>query len=149
MRAKRSLPGTIGVLACLLTALFATAPAQAATAPVPRAADHVQVAAALSPTISPAADYIYRADDETFTCSPGNLCLEVWDPTVSKWKVYFLYTCARYSLSHWNGDGYYLNKQTGSVTSYLYDANGNVLRAFSPPQVGTQDWGPVWSVRNC
>ncbi|MER6221938.1 hypothetical protein ACWCYL_15615 [Streptomyces sp. 900105755] len=149
MRAKRSLLGIIGVLACTLTAVFATGPAQAATASGPRTSNHAQAAAAVSPTISPSTTVSYRTDDQTFTCGPGNLCLEVWDPTVSKWKIFYLYNCNRYYLSNWYGNGYYLNKQTGSVTSYLYDANGNVLRAFSPPQVGDQNWDPVWSVRNC
>ncbi|MEU9246521.1 hypothetical protein [Streptomyces shenzhenensis] len=149
MRAKRSLLGSIGVVVCTLMAVLTTGPAQAAIAPGPRTSDHAQTVAAVSPTISPATDVSYRADDQTFTCGAGNLCLEVWDQTVSKWKIFYLYNCNRYYLSNWYGDGYYLNKQTGSVTSYLYDANGNVLRAFSPPQVGTQNWDPVWSVRNC
>ncbi|MGY5046535.1 hypothetical protein ACWDE0_12880 [Streptomyces sp. 900105755] len=149
MRAKRSLLGIIGVVVCLLMAPLATGPAQAATASGPRTSASAQVAAAVSPTISPATTVSYRTDDQTFTCGAGNLCLEVRDPTVSKWKIFYLYNCNRYYLSNWYGNGYYLNKQTGSVTSYLYDANGNVLRAFSPPQVGEQDWNPVWSVRNC
>ncbi|MFD4874387.1 hypothetical protein ACFWOB_13555 [Streptomyces sp. NPDC058420] len=149
MRAKRSLLGIIGVMISLLMAVFATGPAQAATASGPRTSDHVQAAAAVSPTISPSTTVSYRTDDQTFTCGAGNLCLEVWDQTVSKWKIFYLYNCNRYSLSNWTGNGYYLNKQTGSVTSYFYDANGNVLRSFSPPQVGDQDWNPVWSVRNC
>ncbi|MFF7475751.1 hypothetical protein [Streptomyces sp. NPDC008092] len=149
MRAKRSLLGIIGVVVCLLMAVLATGPAQAATASASRSSNHAQAAAAVSPTISPSTTVSYRTDDETFTCASGNLCLEVWDPTVSKWKIFYLYNCNRYYLSNWYGNGYYLNKQTGTVTSYLYDANGNVLRAFSPPQVGDQDWNPVWSVRNC
>jgi len=162
MRAKRSLLGIIGVVAWLLLATFSTGPAQAATAPGTQTGDRVQVAppaphgagaqsavAAVSPTISPAANWIHRAEDEQFECKAGNLCVEAWDPTVGKWKIFFLYTCNRYYLSDWYNDGYYLNKQTGSVTSYFYGAQGQVLRAFSPPQVGTQDWSPVWSIRNC
>ena len=163
MRAKRSLFGVIAVVAWALLAAFATGPAHAAAGSGSRAGGTVQVtppaphdagalaarAAAVSPTISPATNWIHRAENEEFDCKAGNLCLEVWDPTVSKWKVFFLYTCNRYSLSNWLNSGYYLNKQTGSVTSYFYGAQGQVLRAFSPPQVGTQDWNPVWSVRNC
>lgn len=162
MRAKRSLLSIIAVVAWALPAAFSTGSAQAATTPATHAGDRVQVAppaphgaasrsapAAVSPTISPAANWIHRAEGELFDCTAGNLCVEVWDPTVSKWKIFFLYNCNRYSLSHWLGDGYYLNKQTGSVTSYFYGAQGQVLRAFSPPQVGTQDWNPVWSIRNC
>jgi hypothetical protein len=149
MRDKRPLPGILAVAACMLLAAFSTAPAQAATGSGPDASVRTQAVAAVSPTISTAANFIYRAEDEQFTCTAGNLCVEVRDPTVSKWKIFFLYTCNRYYLSDWYGDGYYLNKQTGSVTSYFYGAQGQVLRSFSPPQVGTQDWDPVWSIRNC
>jgi hypothetical protein len=164
MRSKRSFLGIVGVLAWILTAVVSTGTAQAAAAPgngvsvdvrVAPAAPHgagtlsARGAAAVSPTIRPAVRFIHRADGELFHCDPGNLCVEVWDPTVSKWKIFFLYTCNRYYVSNWHGDGYYLNKQTGGVTSYFYGESGNVLRSFTPPQVGTQDWTPVWSIRNC
>ncbi|MEV0241669.1 hypothetical protein AB0I06_17300 [Streptomyces sp. NPDC050674] len=162
MRFTRPLFSVVAVLTWALMATFLAGPAQAAAPadrhggdrvlvapPAPQGAAARPVPAAVSPTISPSTRWIHRAENETFDCNAGNLCLEVWDPTVAKWKVFFLYTCNRYSLSNWLGTGYYLNKQTGSVTSYFYNAQGQVLRAFTPPQVGTQDWDPVWSVRNC
>ncbi|MEU1892792.1 hypothetical protein [Streptomyces pristinaespiralis] len=164
MRSKRSFLGIVGVLAWILMAVVSTGSAQAATASGNGVSGDVRIAppaphdggtrsaraeAAVSPTVSPAAHFIHRADGELFDCDPGNLCVEVWDPTVSKWKIFFLYHCNRYWLSDWHGNGYYLNKQTGGVTSYFYGQGGDVLRAFTPPQVGTQDWTPVWSIRNC
>ncbi|ALC18949.1 hypothetical protein ACH46N_05580 [Streptomyces pristinaespiralis] len=164
MRSKRSFLGIVGVLAWTLMAVVSTGSAQAATASGNGVSGDVRIAppaphdggtrsaraeAAVSPTVSPAAHFIHRADGELFDCAPGNLCVEVWDPTVSKWKIFFLYHCNRYWLSDWHGNGYYLNKQTGGVTSYFYGQGGDVRRAFTPPQVGTQDWTPVWSIRNC
>lgn len=164
MRSKRSFLGIVGVLAWILMAVVSTGPAQAATASANGVSGDVRIAppaphdggtrsaraeAAVSPTVSPAAHFIHRADGELFDCAPGNLCVEVWDPTVSKWKIFFLYHCNRYWLSDWHGNGYYLNKQTGGVTSYFYGQGGDVRRAVTPPQVGTQDWTPVWSIRNC
>ncbi|MGI5376856.1 hypothetical protein ACQEV2_21925 [Streptomyces sp. CA-251387] len=167
MRDRRSLIGIIGALLCVLAAVFtATAPAQAAPAhsadaapgrnlvapPAPQGAQAADLsAAAVSPGISPAADFIHVAPGGTFNCGSGNLCTEVWDPTTNSWKIYFLYRCARYSLSNWIGGGYYYDHQTGGVTSYFYGQSGNVLHSFKPdwPTLHSYNWDPVWSIRNC
>lgn len=63
---------------------------------------------------------------------------------------FFFYNCARYHLSDWNGTGNFYDAQTGGVTSYFYGQSGNVLRSFTPDFTNhDQDWGPVWSIRNC
>ncbi|MDR7320214.1 MULTISPECIES: hypothetical protein [Catenuloplanes] len=56
----------------------------------------------------------------------------VWDPTVSNWKVFDLYTCNRYHFSYWDGPGLYLNHQTGSAVSSVYNQSGGVLHTFTP-----------------
>ncbi|MEV6962141.1 hypothetical protein AB0M97_23720 [Streptomyces sp. NPDC051207] len=164
MRAQRSLVGVIGVLAMMLLAAFSTGTAQAATSATGKAGGQVLVApaapkhatalsaqrlAAASPTVSPAANYIHRATGESYTCASGNLCTEVWDPTVSKWKIFFLYHCNRYSLANWLGGGYYHNFQTGGATAYFYDSSGRVITTSKAVMSGYQDWNPVWSIRNC
>ncbi|GAA4064981.1 hypothetical protein GCM10022233_44360 [Streptomyces shaanxiensis] len=160
VRAQRSVLGVIGALILALAAVFAAGPAQAASSstnaavapPAPQGAQAADVSiAAVSPGISPAANFIHVAAGGTFDCTSGSLCAAVWDPTTSDWKIYYLYTCARYSLSNWNGTGYYFDEQTGGVTSYFYGQSGNVLRSFKPDG-GIRhevDWTPVWSIRNC
>ena len=162
MRDKRTVLGLIGALAVALAALFFTAPAQAAAPAhhttgdrvlVTPAAPHDASAKALraaSPGISPSVTTQHLPPNTPYTCSSGNLCTTVWDPTTSDYKVFFLYSCAKYSLSNWNGTGNYFDNQTGGVTSYFYGQSGNVLKSFTPDSTThAQDWGPVWSIRNC
>jgi hypothetical protein len=163
MRAKRSLVGIVGLLAMMLLAAFSAGTAQASSsgsaaggqllvAPAPpkhAAALSAQRLAAASPTVSPAASYVHRATGESYTCASGNLCTEVWDPTVSKWKIFFLYSCNRYSLANWLGSGYYHNFQTGGTTASFYDSSGQVVTSSTAVSSGYQDWNPVWSIRNC
>ncbi len=162
MRDKRSILGILGAAALASGALFVTAPAQAAvpggdsvggrvmTLPVPDDARSVG-AAANAPSISPSVNTTHVAYGGSITCPEGNLCTAVQDPTTNSWKVFFLYTCRRYSVSYWNGDGHYADAQTGGVTSYFYGQSGNELLRFTPD--GGVDhpynWGPVWSIRNC
>ncbi|AYC35912.1 hypothetical protein DWG14_00120 [Streptomyces griseorubiginosus] len=163
MRNMRSIIGFFGVLAVALAALFVAGPAQAAPQQGAAKDGHVLVlpaapagvtprsAAANSPTTSPAAGrVVHVASGSTVNCTSGSLCTAVWDPTTGDWKVFFLYNCARYSLSYWNGGGYYVDSQTGGVTSYFYGQSGNVLKRFTPDNtVYSYDWTPVWSIRNC
>ncbi|MFI9462128.1 hypothetical protein [Streptomyces xiamenensis] len=108
--------------------------------------------AAVSPTISPSAPFIHVSAGAQYTCESGNLCTAVWDPVVTKWKVFKLYNCNRYSLSNWldGGDGTYRNTQTGNPTSYFYNQSGGVITSFKPfSGQRYQNWAPVWSIRNC
>ena len=163
---KPSILGMAGVLACLLMAVFTMGSAQAAVPANHGAADHVLtapaapwssasasalVAAATSPTVSPSASYIHVAPGGSFTCASGDLCTAVWDAATSNWKIFFLYQCNKYSLSSWNGTGYFWDHQTGGVPSHFYNQDGSIARSFTPDGGVThsQDWGPIWSIRNC
>ncbi|MGW6709333.1 hypothetical protein ACWGDE_31225 [Streptomyces sp. NPDC054956] len=165
MRVKRSILGMAGVSAMLLAAVFTTGSAQAAAPseqgtaaarvlvapPAPAAAGQsASLVAASSPGISPWAPSNHIAGNGTYTCSSGNLCTLVWDPTTSDWKVFYLNACNRYYVSNWNGNGWYNDNQTGGVWSFLYGSNGGELKRFQPGggQTGV-DWNPVYSIRNC
>ncbi|MFI6340281.1 hypothetical protein [Streptomyces sp. NPDC050535] len=170
MRIRHSVIGVVGVLVWLLATLFVTGSAQAssaqAAAPVkagtggqlrvaPPAPEGARTAsdltvAAVSPTISPSVRYVHVATGEWYTCDWGNLCGEVWDPVVGKWKIFYLYTCNRYALSNWNGMGDYINAQTDGAVGTFYGQNGGVLRTVAADAVEhPQDWSPVWYIRNC
>ena len=166
MRDKRSICGVISATILILAAIFVGGSAQAATssadhgkaghvliapsAPQGAAAMSAKSAAASSPRTSPSVRTQHVQPGQTYDCASGNLCAVVWDPTTYNYKVYFLYTCSRYSLSYWNGTGNYYDAQTGGVTSYFYGQSGNVLKSFTPDfQNHDQDWTPVWSIRNC
>ncbi|MFD3582006.1 hypothetical protein [Streptomyces sp. NPDC058683] len=159
MRDTRSIIGLLGALVVALAALFVAGPAQAAdasgtsrsiTAPAAPAGASAKIAAANAPTTSPAVSTTHVAPGGTAPCASGNLCAVVWDPTTSDYKVFYFYTCNRYSLSYWNGGGTYADHQTGGVTSYFYGQSGNVLATVTPdPATYSFDWTPVWSIRNC
>ncbi|MFG3037445.1 hypothetical protein ACGFYZ_11120 [Streptomyces sp. NPDC048330] len=164
-RTRRSPLGVVGALLWVLVTVFASVPAQAASSggpregggghimvmpPAPRA--HVpssRAVAAVSPTVSPWADYVHTSSGSPVTCASGNLCTGVWDPVVGKYKVFFLYRCHQYALSHWNGVGQVVNNQVGAA-AFFYGQNGQVLDVVLPePTPFTYDWTPVWSIRNC
>ncbi|MDH6221637.1 hypothetical protein [Streptomyces pseudovenezuelae] len=159
MRDKRSLPGLIGALVVVLAALFGAGPAQAADSPsghylmLPTAPHSAAARSAVahSPGISPAANkVVHVAVGDGVACDSGNFCTAVWDPTTNDWKVFFLFQCALYSLSYWNGDGYYANSQTGGAVAIVYGQSGNELvRAPVEPVTYLYNWDPAWSIRNC
>jgi hypothetical protein len=108
----------------------------------------------VSPGISPATRVTWVPANSDYPCDSGNLCALVWDPTVSLYKEFFLFTCNRYGLSNWFGSGFYMDNQTGKPTSYFYGQNGGVLTPPGPFQPGggpqtQKSWDPVWSIRNC
>ncbi|MFE2013618.1 hypothetical protein [Streptomyces sp. NPDC059491] len=164
-RTRRSPLGVVGALLWVLVTVFASVPAQAASSGGPRegGGGHIMVmppapraqvpssraVAAVSPTVSPWADYVHTSSGSPVTCASGNLCTGVWDPVVGKYKVFFLYRCHQYALSHWNGVGQVVNNQVGAA-SFFYGQNGQVLDVVLPePTPFTYDWTPVWSIRNC
>ncbi|MDP9793543.1 hypothetical protein J2S43_002055 [Catenuloplanes nepalensis] len=105
-----------------------------------------------TPTMSPAPRRVYNAaDGSEWICPVENLCVAVWDPTQSNWKVFDLYTCNRYYFSYWDGDGLYLDRQTAGTVSSVYNQSGGVLHTFTPdyPTVHVYNWSPAWSIRNC
>lgn len=164
MRVKRSILGMAGVCAMLSAAAFTTGSAQAAVpsgqaaaasrvlvAPAaPAATQSASLVAAASPGISPWAASGHVSPSGSYGCAGGNLCTLVWDPTTSDWKIFYLNACHRYSVSNWDGNGFYFDAQTGGVTSYLYGSNGGELSHFQPGggQVSV-NWSPVYSIKNC
>ncbi|MCZ7437228.1 hypothetical protein O7598_12545 [Micromonospora sp. WMMC241] len=115
----------------------------------PAAARQVRLQA-VAPTVSPAARQVrHVAAGKPATCASGNLCTFVWDPTTASWKIFDLFTCARYSLANWHGAGFYVNSQTGGPTVTFYGQTGNVVNSFTGTGTGSQNWDPVWSIRNC
>lgn len=156
MRVKRLTHGIAGILGCVLTAVFAAGPAQAMAAPQAPYSSHKapnspspshRSAFAVPPTVSPPADFIHHPPGTSFSCAPGNLCVEVWDPTVAQWKVFFLRDCRRYALSDWQGTGTLFNNSAS--TAYFYGRNGSVLAVAPGRVIRTQDWTPVGSIRPC
>ncbi|MER8235162.1 hypothetical protein [Streptomyces sp. NPDC094049] len=163
-RTWRSTLGAVGAFLWVLVSAFAAGPAQAAASdgphegggqtlampPAPRGTGpSSRAVAAVSPTVSPWADYTHTSSGSPVTCASGNLCTGVWDPVVGKYKVFFLYRCQQYSLSHWNGVGQVVNNQVGAA-AFFYGRNGQVLDVVLPePTPFTYDWTPVWSIRNC
>ncbi|MFB7471549.1 hypothetical protein [Kitasatospora sp. NPDC056184] len=162
-RPKRSALGLAGALTAALTAFAGAHPAEAAAAaqaapvlvapPAPPSSPQGPPAApaAVSPTVSPSAPFGHVPADSDYQCAPGNLCALVWDPTAGDYKIFYLRSCARYSLGGWYGQGFYADNQTSGTRSYFYDANGGVLKSFTSDGGAnhTQDWTPVWSIRNC
>ncbi|ANS66614.1 hypothetical protein SLINC_4390 [Streptomyces lincolnensis] len=141
--------GTLGTLACLTAAAFATtAPAQAAPASAPVS---VQAAAAEPPSVWPKpAKIVHVPNAAAITCESGNLCVAAYDATKGDHVVYYLYYCTTYELSNFVGTGSYRNQQTGGATARFYGQSGNLLT--SVPAGGSSNaynWNPVWSIRNC
>ncbi|MFF0745434.1 hypothetical protein ACFYVL_34050 [Streptomyces sp. NPDC004111] len=139
----------LGIVAAAGLAAGALAPgANAAQLPPP--AQDAQHAAAVAPTISPAAPYKHTTSSTGAYCRTGNLCLHVWDPTKKLWKTFFLYKCRTYSLAHWKKKGTYHNHQTGGrATAEFYDHHGQTLKSVPVSTGGHFNWTPVWKVRNC
>ncbi|GAA1411347.1 hypothetical protein GCM10009639_62920 [Kitasatospora putterlickiae] len=136
MRLKPSLLALAGTAVLALTTLGTGTAAQAA---------------ATSPGISPWAPSRTLAPGAPASCPSGSLCVAAWDANADAWKVFDLDACNRYYLSYWNGTGWYVDNQTGSVTSTFYGQTGNTVKSFKPdyPTLHGADWDPVWSIRNC
>lgn len=151
MNVKRSILTMVGVLAATVTAVSTAGGAQAALPSNHDTAGQVLTVAGSSPSVYPAARQIrWRAPgDPLLGCATGNLCLEVWDSTSNLFKIFDLYKCNRYALSNWTGTGTWNNQQTGGAFVHFYDQYGYVIRSFTLIGMGTQHWGPVYSVRNC
>lgn len=164
MTIKRWILVASGILAGMLLAVFAGAPAQAATVthhnasgsmltapPAPSGAQLLLVRPdAVTPTISPSVTTGYTSASGGYSCPYGDLCALVWDPTKSNWKIFYLYSCARYSLYNWLDTGYYFDNQTAGTVSTFYGSSGNALKTFTPDQKQhSYGWTPVYSIRNC
>jgi len=110
-----------------------------------------------SPTISPSnsapgSDFEHAAPGETYSCASGTLCTLVWDPNVDQWKVFKLYYCHTYALSHWEGSAFYWDNQTDSPKSIFYGQAMNKLFEFFPGGGQLEyksGWHDVWFIKNC
>lgn len=126
------------------------APDQAGAAVVrlPAHSDVAAPATAHHPTISPSVT-VTHGKSGTYTCYKGTLCTTVWDPVLNEWAIFHLYNCRTYSLSNWLGTGNYYDNQTGGVRSYFYGSSGNVLKSFTSGYNVSQNWDPVYKIKNC
>ncbi len=92
----------------------------------------------------------------TFTCPSGNFCTIVANPVTGGVRVFKLFTCTTYSMSFWEGSGFYIDNQTGNPGTVVFDRN---MHALNPPGTIFPDgpnapahginWSPVWFIRNC
>ena len=119
--------------------------------PAPAKIGAARAAAATSPWTTPSTRSIHVAPGGGYTCASGNFCASAWDPTTGNWEVFFMGTCAEYSLHYWNGGGYYYDNQYGAgAVTYFYNVNHGTIdhdrtRAVTLPF----DWTPVYGIRNC
>ncbi|QFQ98889.1 hypothetical protein F9278_25105 [Streptomyces phaeolivaceus] len=134
---KRSLLGAAGTLALVLSSVLTSGPAQAASS-------------AASPTTSPAVRSELLSPGSGIVCGSGNFCASVWDPAANRFRVFYFYNCARYSLSNWNEWGEAKNSQTGSAVARIHGSSGNQLASYNADNaVYAVNWAPVYSLRNC
>jgi hypothetical protein len=140
MRTKRSFLGTVGTVTLVLASALTSGTAQAASS----------ATSAASPTTSPAVRSELLPAGSGIVCSSGNFCASVWDPNAGRFRVFYFYNCARYSLSNWGEWGEAKNSQTGGAVARVYGSSGNELASY-PADGGVYavNWGPVYSIRNC
>jgi hypothetical protein len=163
MRIKRSLLGLAGTAMLVLASALTTTAAQAApgsdatpgghlmTMPAaPDSAHRTPLLAAASPSASPAVRTAYAGAGGGVYCESGYFCASVWDPSAGQFKIFFFYTCNRYTLSSWIDWGEAQNSQTGGAVARLYGSGGGLLRSIPADNgVYAVDWSPVYSIRNC
>ena len=103
-----------------------------------------------SPGISPSVKTLHIPIGGGFVCDAETLCAVVWDPNAENWAVFEMYVCDTYTLSNWNGSGYYLDNQTPGTVSYFFGEHGNALQVFGPGGGLTPvDRSPVYFIQDC
>jgi hypothetical protein len=158
---KRSLAGLCAALA-MGAALLATGTAQAAPASHEAFHGHVMTMPAVpktgrsgpllaaAPSTSPAVRTAYAGAGGGVYCQSGYFCASVWDPTAGKFKIFFFYSCNRYTLSNWIDWAEAQNSQTGGAVAGLYGSGGGLLQTVPADNaVYAVNWSPVYSIRNC
>lgn len=153
MSLRRAITIAISTVLGMLVLAGASGPAQAAP-DVPSAPAGGLSVAAMSPGISPPAEHTYHIDYfDDYNCPLGRACMQVWDPTVGKWKIFNLFRCGTYNLSYWYGWGTMRNNQTDDAAVVLYGENGADLGSYppsGPPEFFYQvNWTPVWRIKPC
>ena len=124
----------VAVVTLAVSASPAVSAPERSAAPKPVVPDGPSVSAAVSPTMSPAAQSVRYSPQgvRAFTCPNGYLCVDVWDPTRSTYKVFFIYTCQTRRLSYFHSTGlpeYKNNQTTGTVTRFLGRTGNEIIRA--------------------
>lgn len=108
---------------------------------------------ATAPSISPPTVIQDIARNGTYSCPWHNFCAIVANPITGGWRVFRLLNCTTYSVSFWNGSGFYFDNQSGNPGTVVFDQNRNPLNPPGTifPGGGQQsiNWSPVWFVKNC
>ncbi|NGN94705.1 hypothetical protein G5C66_18415 [Nocardioides sp. KC13] len=112
------------------------------------------VAAAVSPSVSPAAEVTTWRDGgvQNYDCPSGRLCVDVWDPTRGTYKVFQFYRCQTHSLSAFYSTGYpeYENNQTSGTNTYFERSWGDrYLRSTAKHGPRTINWDPINFIDVC
>ena len=62
-------------------------------------------------------------------------------------KVFYFYKCRTYSVYGWREWGSFVNNQTGSAQTYLYDRNHRLLKSVpADSRLHLYDFDPAWYV---
>lgn len=152
----------VAMIAMAIVALVATsaaavsAPVAAKPKPVEPDGTRVTAAAAKSPSMSPAAQYVKysKYGVRAFSCPDKYLCVDAWDPTRSTYKVFFIKTCATRHLSYFTSAKWpeLKNNQTrGTVTRFLNKSGKEIKADRSVAKHGPRhiNWDPVWHIDVC
>ncbi|MEV3861594.1 hypothetical protein AB0J38_45740 [Streptomyces sp. NPDC050095] len=144
---------TSAILICLALAgagMAATTASAGAAVPA-EASGTAAHASAGSPYIEGGGVSSHLQDDNTPTeCDSGYLCVSVWDAGEVQWRVFEFYNCKAYNVQNWEGDGYWLNMQTGGAVGRFYgERDGRGLLYTTNGAHGEYNWHPVNSIRPC
>jgi Peptidase inhibitor family I36 len=81
-------------------------------------------------------------------CPAGNFCIY----TGPNWsgRVFRLYHCREYALTHWGGYGSVYNNNTGGAHGVILDQYHGVIDDTTPGyEHPAYDFEPVWYIRAC
>lgn len=111
-------------------------------------------AAAVSPTVSPAAEKTFHQYGglQNYNCPADRLCVDVWDPTQGIYKVFQFYRCQTHSLrgfySTWNPE--IENDQTSGTVTYFERSQGDRYKSSTAKHAERAiDWDPINYIDVC
>ncbi|SDL22445.1 hypothetical protein SAMN05428985_111105 [Nocardioides sp. YR527] len=115
------------------------------------------VAAAVSPSVSPAAEkVIYKSRGLVdYSCPSERLCVDVWDPTRGTYKIFQFWQCQTHALTAFlESPGYpeIVNNQTqGTVTRFLNSSRAELKDERSVAKHGRRPigWDPIYYIDVC
>jgi hypothetical protein len=98
------------------------------------------------PSTSPAVEHVFITGSQTTTCNVGYACAGVAYGNGT--YVFKFVHYDGYSVSHWEGLGYFLNNQTGGAGARYDNQNGSE-RGCVPAGIirSNLDWHPVYRIR--